>query len=263
MEVSMLRKVTPGTSSRLTIVDHTETYGRHVLEKVSRDLDNVSLCVDLGCGGGDDLKIVMAHNPGAKSIGVDFGDWNKESLARAGIESLSVNIETERLPFDDESVDLIVANQVLEHTKEIYWINHEIFRTLKVGGHLYLGVPNVLSLHNRILGMFGVHPTSCKMISAHVRPFSKQDTLTFYRELGSGFTSLEGFYGSQFYPFPKAIARPLAALFPSCAFSIFFLIRKTGSYDGQFIRRLSEVVLETNFYAGAAGFDPSPAEGVT
>jgi len=62
----------------------------------------------------------------------------------AGIKPMSVNIEAEPLPLENESVELVIANQVLEHTKEIYWINHEIFRTLKVGGHLYLGVPNVL-----------------------------------------------------------------------------------------------------------------------
>ena len=63
----MFRKVTPGTTSRLTVVDHGETYGRHILEKVIRDLD-VSLCVDLGSGNGDDLMIVRNNNPECKCI---------------------------------------------------------------------------------------------------------------------------------------------------------------------------------------------------
>jgi ubiquinone/menaquinone biosynthesis C-methylase UbiE len=243
----MFRKVTPGTTSRLTIVDHTETYGRHVLAKVIKGL-NISLCVDLGCGNGDDLMVVKKVNPRAKCVGVDFGDRNREGLLEEGIEFVSLNIERERLPLESETIDLIIANQVLEHTKEIFWIHHEIFRTLKVGGYLYMGVPNTLSLHNRILGLFGVHPTCLKMISGHVRGFSKKDTILFYREIAGNFLTIQKFYGSQFYPFPRRIARPLAKAFPSLAFSIFFLIKKTGTYQGEFLRWLSENFLETNFY---------------
>ena len=73
----MLRKVTPGTTSRLTLVDHAETYGRHVLAKVIK-CQNVSLCIHLGCGNGDDLMVVREYNPGAKCVGVDFSARNKE-----------------------------------------------------------------------------------------------------------------------------------------------------------------------------------------
>lgn len=245
----MFRKVTPGSTSRLVIVDHTETYGRHILAKVAKNL-NVSKCVDLGCGNGDDLLVVKECHPNSELIGVDFGSWNKEKLVDRGIEPITFNIENQSFPFKSETIDLFLANQILEHTKEIYWINHEIFRTLKVGGCLYLGVPNILSLHNRILGFLGVHPTCAKIISAHVRVFSKGDTLLFYREIASGFSEIEEFYGSQFYPFPKIFARPLASLFPSLAFSIFFLIRKTSKYNGEFIAWPSSVQLETNFYLG-------------
>jgi ubiquinone/menaquinone biosynthesis C-methylase UbiE len=245
----VLRKVTPGTTSRLTGVDHGETYGRHILDRVSKDMA-VAVCVDLGCGSGDDLMIVKKRHPQARCIGVDFGDWNRERLSRRGIESVSLDIESEALPFEDETADLIIANQVLEHTKQLFFINHEIFRTLKVGGYLYLGVPNVLSLHNRVLGLVGTHPTCAKLISGHVRVFSKRDTIFFYETIAGRFTALEGFYGSQFYPFPRSIARPLASALPSLAVSIFFLFTKTATYEGEFLAWLSNVQLETNYYGG-------------
>jgi ubiquinone/menaquinone biosynthesis C-methylase UbiE len=251
-EFQMFKKVVPGTDSRLTSVDHNETYGRHVLDRLSKGLP-VQVCVDLGCGKGDDLLIVKGNHPEARCIGIDTGDWNRETLNGRGIESVSINIENQPLPFADETIDLIIANQVLEHTKEIFFINHEIFRTLKVGGYLYLGVPNVLSLHNRLLGLIGIHPTSAKMISAHVRVFSKRDTALFYEQVAGDFTGLAGFYGSQFYPFPRTWARRLAALLPSLAVSIFFLIRKTAKYEGAFLDWLSKYRLETNFFVGGGG----------
>lgn len=252
----MLKKVTPGTTSRLTTVDHAETYGRHLLRRVSRDLD-ISLCVDLGCGTGDDLMIVRGNHPRAQCFGVDFGLWNEAALSAGGITPISADIEKDALPFPDESVDFVIANQVLEHTKEIFWINHEVFRTLRVGGHLYLGVPNVLSFHNRVLGLAGIHPTSSKMISGHVRVFSKTDTILFYTEVAREFAAVRRFLGSQFYPFPRTIARWLAAALPTYAFSIFFLIQKTGPYRGEFVERLASVPLETNFFGGNAPREPS------
>ncbi len=105
----------PGTTSRLTSVDHTETYGRHILDDIAKGL-RIDVCVDLGCGSGDDLMIVKKHHEQVRCTGIDFGDWNKEVLKSKGIESISVNIENQPLPFGNETVDLIIANQVLEHT---------------------------------------------------------------------------------------------------------------------------------------------------
>jgi ubiquinone/menaquinone biosynthesis C-methylase UbiE len=245
----MLKKVAPGTASRLTLVDHNETYGRHILEKNLIGL-NISQCIDLGCGYGDDLLIVKKNNPKARLIGIDYGNWNERRLKERDIEPISINIENQKLPFEDESIDFLIANQVLEHTKEIFWINHEVFRVLSIGGYLYLGVPNVLSLHNRILGFLGIHPTCSKLVSAHVRSFSKKDTFLFYRTIASQFSTIKKFDGSQFYPFPKKISRTLSNTFPSLSFSIFFLIKKTDKYNGEFIEWLSNNTIETNFYRG-------------
>jgi SAM-dependent methyltransferase len=216
----IFRDIVPGSGSRLTIVDHGETYGRHILKKVATNL-SIEKCVDLGCGNGDDLMIIKDVAGAKDLIGVDFGRWNADKLQAKGIEVVSLDLERDMLPFADKSVDFIIANQVLEHCKEIFWINHEI-RCLRPGGYLFLGVPNVLSFHNRLLGIFGFHPTQHKSLSAHVRPFSKRDIIQFYSQIGGDFLEIKGFWGSQFYPFPKIIARPLSIVFPSSSFSIFF-----------------------------------------
>jgi SAM-dependent methyltransferase len=191
---------------------------------------------------------VLKHYPKAEAIGIDFGSWNSEHLNNIGVKPLSVNIETEKLPFGDESIDFIIANQ--EHTKEIFWINHEIFRCLKIGGYFYMGTPNLLSLHNRVLMAFGNHPTQHKLVSAHVRPFSKKDVFSFYSNIANSFSKIDGFWGSQFYPFPKMLARFLSSIMPSQSFSIFFLIKKTGKYHGEFIEWPRKATLESNFYVG-------------
>jgi ubiquinone/menaquinone biosynthesis C-methylase UbiE len=242
----MFRKTKPGTASRLTIVDHTETYGRHILNKISASI-NISHCLDLGFGNGDDLRTIKKHNPNAILTGIDCLH-NTQTFE--DINTVLLNIEKDPLPLNNESTDFIIANQIIEHVKEIYWINHEIFRTLKVGGHAFIGVPNVLSLHNRILGLIGYHPTCAKLISAHIRVFSKKDTFLFYNEIGNSFCKIKKFYGSQFYPFPKVIARFLANILPSHAVSNFYLIEKTAPYNNEFLDYRLKTPVQTNFYLG-------------
>ena len=242
------REVLPGSTSRLACVDHRETYGRHIIREWSGRIPRLNKVLDLGCGNGDDLRAIRQGHPEATCWGVDVGGC-RDALGQDGI-GISLDIERESLPFGNEEIDLVVANQVLEHTKEVFWINHEIARVLTVGGFFILGVPNVLSLHNRILGLVGVHPTSNKMCSAHVRPFSKGDVRLFYKACFPGGYELVSFRGSQFYPFPKPIARPLSTVFPSLSVSIFFLFEKKRAYGGEFIEYPGRARLETVFFGG-------------
>lgn len=239
----------PGSASRLKIVDHTETYGRHILEKISKKY-KISTCLDLGCGHGSDLLSIKKYNSNCKLVGVDFNLSNKNELDQKGIELIKMDIEKDRIPFSDNTFDFIILNQVLEHTKEIFWINHEIFRCLKKDGYLFLGVPNILSLHNRILMLLGFHPTCSKIISAHVRSFSNRDVKKFYNIIGKDFCKMQKKYGSQFYPFPKLIARFLSKIFPSFAVTSFYVIKKNGKYNDEFLQWPNYAKLETNYFTG-------------
>lgn len=229
-------------------IDHTETYGPHIIEELVKSLQNVETVAELGAGSGRDLQIVRRLHPDAKLIAIEsiYASWleGKADVIEA------VNIERDRLPLADEEADLILANQVLEHTKEVFWIFHEISRSLKIGGHFLFGVPNICSLHNRILLPLGVQPTQHKICSAHVRPFSKADTVKFLNSCFPGGYELVAFRGSQFYPFPRALARPLANVFPTLAFTIFFMLRKVRGYNGEFAAYPQRARLETNFWTG-------------
>lgn len=232
------------------LIDHTETYGPHVIETFVRRLSDLKVVVDLGAGSGRDLGIVRRIHPGAKLIAVEAGRENAIGLNEIADAVYVANIERDRLPLEDREADLIIANQVLEHTKEIFWIFHEVSRSLKVGGHFIFGVPNICSLHNRILLSLGKQPSQHKACSAHVRPFSKNDTLAFLNACFPGGYELTAFRGSQFYPLPGKAARLFANMLPTFAFSIFFMIRKVKEYNGEFAAYPGQARLETNFWTG-------------
>ena len=206
--------------------------------------------VDLGAGSGRDLAIVKRCHPPARTIAVE-GQQEYAAALTNNVDQVHVlDIERDILPLSNESVDLIIANQVLEHTKEVFWIFHEVTRSLRIGGHFLIGVPNIVSLHNRLIILFGGHPTTHKLCSAHVRPFSKSDTLKFLAACFPDGYALVSFSGSQFYPFPPRIARALARLVPTAAFSIFFLLQKRQAYRSEFLEYPARAHLETNYWTG-------------
>lgn len=83
-----------------------------------------------------------------------------------------------------------------------------------------------------------------------MRGFTKPDLLRFLEDCFPGGYRLRGFEGSNFYPFPRGLARPLAALFPSMAWGIFFLFEKQKHYQGSFLDFPVREKLETNFLLG-------------
>lgn len=229
-----------------------ENYGPQVVERFARMLPPVETVVDLGAGGGRDLGIVKRIHPGARTIAVEAGHEYARNLEGKVDELHVLDLERDALPFADESLDLVIANQVLEHTKEVFWSFNEVTRSLKVGGHYLFGVPNIASLHNRVLLLFGGHPTASKMCSGHVRSFSKRDTLKFLEAPFPGGYRLVAFGGSQFYPLPRSLARAAARVWPSAAVCIFFLIRKERPYAGEYASYPARAHFETNFWSGPA-----------
>lgn len=215
--------------------------------------------VDVGAGGGRDLGIARNMCEGGALHALECYPDNVTSLRERGYAVHEVNIEEERFPFGDESVDVVISNQVLEHVKEVFWIFHEVSRILRTGGVYIVGVPNLSALHNRLLMLFGGHPTQAKMCSAHVRCFSRGDFELFLGECWPGGYRVEQFMGSQFYPFPGPVARKLAGVFPSLAHTIFFMLRKTRAYDGAFVRYPGLARLATNYRTEAAGQHASDA----
>lgn len=230
------------------MIDRSLNYGRHLIRQFLTDALPFETVLDVGAGKGGDLLIAREINPNAILNAIECHAPNFERLKRNNINVYHVDIEKDRLPFPDNSIDVIIMNQIVEHTKEIFWIFHEISRVVRKNGKIIIGVPNLASLHNRLLLLLGMQPTSIKMSSAHVRGYTKADFLSF---LDLGFPDgykLCNFGGSNFYPFPPALANPLAKIFPSMAWGIFFELEKRKKYGKSFLEY--PVKLETNFYLG-------------
>lgn len=231
-------------------IDRSLNYGREIVSEFASSIKPLDRVLDVGAGSGADLLAVKAIAPESKLFGVEYYEDYGKQLQSKGIEVLKINFENAPLPVEDEYFDLIISNQMLEHSKEVFWVLHEMTRSLKVGGSLILGVPNLASLHNRFLLLFGRQPTSIQNDSAHLRGFTKGDVQKLLSIFPEGY-GLQNYRGSNFYPFSPAIAKPLARIFPSMAWANFFHFKKLRKYDEPFfIKHPLEKRLETNFFVG-------------
>lgn len=225
-------------------------YGRSVVADLAQTALPFDVAADIGAGLGADLMTLRRVQPQAELHAIEVHPPNQARLRDLGFEVHGVDIERDALPFSDSSLDLIITNQTLEHVKEVFWILHEATRVLRVGGHLLIGVPNLASLHNRVLLAAGIQPTVINNSSAHVRGYTKNDVV---RLLASGHAAgfeLVQCRGSNFYPFGPRLAKPLSARLPTMSWAIFMLFRKTRPYEEGFLQHPKTMELETNFYLG-------------
>lgn len=232
------------------MIDKSLNYGRSTIERFLRGIAPFEHVLDIGAGGGDDLETARRCSPNSCLYAVESYPPNVERLRQKSIEVVQANVERESLPFPDEFFDVVMSNQTLEHVKEIFWILHNASKTLKVGGRLIIGVPNLASAHNRLLLLAGRQPTCLQNASAHVRGYTRDDLLRMFRKVFPDGYKVEGFGGSNFYPFPPVIARPLAKMMPNSAWAIFLLLKKAKPYNQEFLEFPIHEQLETNFFLG-------------
>lgn len=105
--------------------------------------------LDIGCGDGGAL--IAFAELGARCAGIET---NRKSIARARIRAeehgVSVAFQpasAEALPFDSESFDLVMLDNVLEHVGDREQTLREIHRVLRPGGILYAVTPKPLALY--------------------------------------------------------------------------------------------------------------------
>jgi ubiquinone/menaquinone biosynthesis C-methylase UbiE len=91
--------------------------------------------LDLGCGTG--RHAIWLAGAGARVTAVDFSaGMIEQARGKAGAEGIRFLLHDlrERLPFGDESFDLVICGLVLEHLRELGAFFVEIRRVLKRGG---------------------------------------------------------------------------------------------------------------------------------
>ncbi len=105
--------------------------------------------LDVGCGPG--FFLAEAKRRGWEVAGADLSAWAKQYCKEHyGIEVARGSLEEAAWP--DQSFDVIVMNDVLEHLTDPRKTLREIRRLLKNDGIVYISTPDINSFFSRVLG---------------------------------------------------------------------------------------------------------------
>jgi SAM-dependent methyltransferase len=132
--------------------------------------------LDLGCRDG---ALTQAFLSGNDVVGIDADQDALAAAATLGIETHWADLD-QPLDLPDESFDVVVAGELLEHLRDPHALVGQIRRVLRPGGTFVASVPNAYRLKGRLLFLFGRPPENDP---THLQMFSAADV----RALLTGF----------------------------------------------------------------------------
>jgi len=130
-----------------------------IQEAVLRQLPALGLAshariLDAPCGGNASLTLGLQER-GFDAIGADI---DASAAGRLGKNFVEANLDR-TLPWPDETFDVVISTEGIEHLENHYSFLREIHRILKPGGTLVITTPNIAALRSRVRflgsGFFG------------------------------------------------------------------------------------------------------------
>lgn len=147
------------------------------------DTAQVKKVLDLGCGyNGYFLMNIIGYFPSLKeAAGVDLSVTPNLGVSKLTLVQGDLN---DKLPFTDNTFDIVFSTAVLEHLENYDLALKEMYRVINDGGRLFLTTPApsakpVLEFLSYKLGLIEEHE-----IRDHKKYFSRNELCTLFKDLG-------------------------------------------------------------------------------
>jgi ubiquinone/menaquinone biosynthesis C-methylase UbiE len=122
--------------------EHTYTVAQERAAAFARHVDfSGKRLLDIGCGFGAKGIFYAKETPVSEVVGLDLNprriEQAKRYAAKSNVEPSRIHFETgdgSRLPFDDDSFDLILSEDMIEHVVDVPGFLAECRRILRTGG---------------------------------------------------------------------------------------------------------------------------------
>jgi methionine biosynthesis protein MetW len=125
-----------------------------------------SRVLDLGCGTGELLAHLQAER-GCTGYGVELDDANLLDCVQRGVNALQLNLEDGLSIFEDQSFDVVLQLETLQHLRNTELMLRETARVGRIG---IVSFPNFAHWPNRLQVMLGRMPVT------RVLPYEWYDT---------------------------------------------------------------------------------------
>lgn len=110
--------------------------------------------LDLGCDDGTWTVKVVNKIKTNNIYGIEIVESSAKEAEDKGIK-VKISDLNANFPFEDNSFDVIHANQIIEHIAFLDNFLSEVIRVLRPGGYVVMGTENASSWHNIFASLFG------------------------------------------------------------------------------------------------------------
>jgi methionine biosynthesis protein MetW len=131
----------------------------NVMHSIARLVPEGSRVLDLGCGDGAMLAHLQAQR-GCSGYGVEIDDDKVQASLRRGINVLQLNLEDGLAMFEDNSFDVVLQIDTLQHLRNTETMLRE---TARVGRQGIVAFPNFGHWPNRWAVMQGRMPVTKRL----------------------------------------------------------------------------------------------------
>nr|WP_236599766.1 methionine biosynthesis protein MetW [Ramlibacter alkalitolerans] len=118
-----------------------------------------SRVLDLGCGDGALLDFLQRHR-GCSGYGIEIADENVLACVKRGVNVIQLNLDQGLTVFEDDSFDVVLQIDTLQHLRNAEWMLRETVRVGKVG---IVAFPNFAHWPNRLSIVRGRMPVTKRL----------------------------------------------------------------------------------------------------
>lgn len=132
--------------------------GQYFLKKI-RSMYDSAIVLDLGCGYGSTTEAVSKE---FDMVSMDIR-YDRAYVTKMRSDSMCICADGVYTPFKNDSFDVIIASDILEHVSRVEQVKmcNEMYRIVRKGGSVVVKVPNRLQLfdnHNDFLIFVAMFP---------------------------------------------------------------------------------------------------------
>lgn len=146
------------------------------VKKIVKLVGSSKKVLDVGCDVGLIGQLLLKNKN--QVYGLDISPSAVKKARKNGLKALTLNIETQQLPFKNNYFDVVLLGEILEHLFDPDLLLTKIKKKLKRGGGLIITTPNLATLGRRLQLLCGLNPAIetrlTKYSAGHLRYFVKQ-----------------------------------------------------------------------------------------
>ena len=130
-----------------------------IMEGIALLVPRGSRVLDLGCGNGELMAYLQAER-GCSGYGVEIDDAKVQACLQRGVNVLQFNLEEGLSMFGDDSFDIVLQVDTLQHLRNAETMLRE---TVRVGKRCIVAFPNFAHWPNRLSVLRGRMPVTRRL----------------------------------------------------------------------------------------------------